>query len=438
MSTVGAMTQSRTAAQPRTASPVARWLAQIGIDSAYVLVGFPIALIAYVLTFTLFSVGLSTIITVIGLPVLVAAVYAARGFADLERLRLPGVLRRPAPRPAYRKAPPDAGFWRRIFTPLRDGQSWLDLVHATFAWILYTIGFSFVLTWWAGALGGITSIIWLRFVPAPEPDSQDLNTLLGLSDSLGARIAMDTVVGAVFLVTLPLITRLFAVLTAQFGRVLLSGMAEVQNRISGLEEQRDSAVSAEATALRRLERDIHDGPQQRLVRLAMDLGRARQQLSSDPEAARVTIEEALGQTRETLDELRALSRGIAPPVLADRGLPSALAALASRSTVPVGLSIDESLPRLPAIVENTAYFVVAEALANLAKHSQARAAAVDVVRLDGRLAVTVLDDGVGGAHVAKGHGLAGLADRVRAAGGTLTVDSPTGGPTVIRAEMPCG
>jgi signal transduction histidine kinase len=212
----------------------------------------------------------------------------------------------------------------------------------------------------------------------------------------------------------------------------------VQNRITAVEEQRDSAVSAEATALRRLERDIHDGPQQRLVRLAMDLGRARQQLGSDPEAARATIEEALGQTRETLDELRALSRGIAPPILADRGLPSALAALASRCTVPVGLSVDETLPRLAPIVENTAYFVVAEALANLAKHSQARAGAVDVSKMDGVLAVTILDDGVGGAHVAKGHGLAGLADRVRAAGGTLSVDSPTGGPTVIRAELPCG
>jgi len=325
-----------------------------------------------------------------------------------------------------------------MFTPLRDGQSWLDLLHAIFGWILYTISFCFVVTWWAGALGGLSSIIWLRFVPAPEPDSKDLNLLLGLSDTLAARIGLQTVLGVIFLVTLPLITRLFALMPAQFGRVLLSGMAEVQNRISGLREQRDSAVSAEATALRRLERDIHDGPQQRLVRLAMDLGRARQQLASDPEAAKATIEEALGQTRETLDELRALSRGIAPPILADRGLPSALAALASRSTVPVGLSVDERLPRLPAIVENTAYFVVAEALANLAKHSQARAAAVDVVRIDGRLAVTVLDDGIGGAHMAKGHGLSGLADRVRAADGTLTVDSPAGGPTVIRAELPCG
>jgi signal transduction histidine kinase len=429
------MTQPRPANGPATRP--AGWLSQIGIDSTYVLVGFPIALISYVVTFTLFTVGVSTIITVIGLPVLFAAFYAARAFADLERLRIPAVLRRPAPRPAYRKAPPGSGFWRRMFTPLRDGQSWLDLVHAVFGWILYTIGFSFVLTWWAGALGGLTTIIWLRFVPNPS-NSRDLNVLLGLSDTLTARVTLETAIGLFFLVTLPLVTRLLAVMTAQFSRALLSGLAEVQNRITGLEEQRDSAVSAEATALRRLERDIHDGPQQRLVRLAMDLGRARQQLGTDPEAVRVIIEEALGQTRETLDELRALSRGIAPPILADRGLPSALAALASRSTVPVGLSIDETLARLAPIVENTAYFVVAEALANLAKHSHARAGAVDVSKMDGVLAVTILDDGVGGAHVAKGHGLAGLADRVRAAGGRLTVDSPVGGPTVIRAELPCG
>jgi signal transduction histidine kinase len=436
MSTVIGMMQPRPANGP--AMRPAGWLSQVGIDSAYVLVGFPIALISFVVTFTLFTLGVGDIITVIGLPVLFAAVHAARAFADLERLRIPAVLHRPAPRPAYRKARPGSGFWSRLFTPLRDGQSWLDLVHAVFSWILYTIGFCFVLTWWAGALGGISTVIWLRFVPRPGPDDKDLNVFLGLSDTLTARILLDTAIGLFFLVTLPLITRMFAVLTAQLGRSLLSGLAEVQSRITGLEEQRDSAVSAEATALRRLERDIHDGPQQRLVRLAMDLGRARQQLSTDPEAARVTIEEALGQTRETLDELRALSRGIAPPILADRGLPSALAALASRCTVPVGLSIDETLPRLAPITENTAYFVVAEALANLAKHSQARAGAVDVSKMDGVLAVTILDDGTGGAHVAKGHGLAGLADRVRAAGGTLTVDSPVGGPTVIRAELPCG
>jgi signal transduction histidine kinase len=232
--------------------------------------------------------------------------------------------------------------------------------------------------------------------------------------------------------------RLAALTSAQFSRALLSGLADVQHRISDLSEQRDSAVSAEATALRRLERDIHDGPQQRLVRLAMDLGRARQQLDTDPGAARTTIEEALGQTRETLDELRALSRGIAPPILVDRGLPAALQALAARGVVPVRLSVDAALGRLPAVIESTAYFVVAEALANVAKHSRASACGVEVGRSGGRLVVRVLDDGTGGAHVAKGHGLAGLTDRVRAAGGTLAVLSPAGGPTEIRAELPCG
>ena len=211
----------------------------------------------------------------------------------------------------------------------------------------------------------------------------------------------------------------------------------MRHQITGLQEQKQAAASAEATALRRLERDIHDGPQQRLVRLAMDLGRARQQLDTDPEAARATIEEALGQTRETLDELRALSRGIAPPILTDRGLSSALAALAARSPVPVDLAIDPDLGRLDPGVETTTYFVVAEALTNVAKHSHATQCTVTVARASGLIGIVVADDGVGGASIAKGHGLAGLADRVRAAGGTLSVTSPTGGPTEIRAELPC-
>jgi signal transduction histidine kinase len=136
--------------------------------------------------------------------------------------------------------------------------------------------------------------------------------------------------------------------------------------------------------------------------------------------------------------LRALSRGIAPPILTDRGLAAALHALAARGLIPVELSVDPELGRLPAAVESTAYFVVAEALANVAKHSGATGCAVALRMVDGRLSVAVVDDGQGGAHVAKGHGLAGLTDRVRAAGGTLSVSSPAGGPTEIRAELPCG
>jgi signal transduction histidine kinase len=156
---------------------------------------------------------------------------------------------------------------------------------------------------------------------------------------------------------------------------------------------------------------------------------------------RHTLDEAIGQTRETLDELRALARGIAPPVLTDRGLPSALAAVAARCTVPVELAVDAELGtpagRLDPVVENTAYFTVAEALTNVAKHSGAANCWVTVTNQAGRLGIAIVDDGVGGAHVAKGHGLSGLTDRVRATGGMLIVVSPAGGPTEIRVEMPC-
>jgi len=238
-----------------------------------------------------------------------------------------------------------------------------------------------------------------------------------------------------------LITRIFALLPGQFGRVLLTGIAEVQDRITGLEEQRDSAVSAEATALRRLERDIHDGPQQRLVRLAMELGRAERHLDSRPEAARAALADAITQTREALEELRALSRGIAPPILTDRGLHAALTALAGRSTVPAELEaspLDEQPHgRLNVAVETAAYFVVAEALSNVAKHSEARRCAIGLRHDQGTLRAWVTDDGVGGAALDKGHGLRGLDDRVRAIGGQLRVTSPRGGPTTITAELPC-
>jgi signal transduction histidine kinase len=415
---------------------LARTTRQLGVDTAYLLVGFPVTVVSFVVVCTLFSTGVGMLVTVVGLPILVGALYVARAFAMLERLSLPAVLGRPVPHPRYRQPRPGTGAWRRLLLPLADGQSWLDLLHAMISWIFATVGFSVVVTWWAGALGGLTYPLWDWALPR-SPDSKDLNVLIGLPDTYTSRVGLYLMISLFFLLTLVPMIRLLALTRAQLGRVLLSGLAEVQHRISDLSQQRDSAVSAEATALRRLERDIHDGPQQRLVRLAMDLGRARQQLDNDPGAARATLDEALGQARETLDELRALSRGIAPPILTDRGLPAALHALAARGVVPVALTVDPSLGRLAAVVESTAYFVVAEALTNVAKHSRATACGIDVIRAEGHLVVVVVDDGTGGAHVAKGHGLAGLADRVRAAGGTLAVSSPAGGPTEIRAELPC-
>ena len=168
------------------------------------------------------------------------------------------------------------------------------------------------------------------------------------------------------------------------------------------------------------------------------LGQVDGELDRDPAAARTTLGEAAGLAREALEELRALSRGIAPPVLADRGLAAALAAVAARSPVAVELAVDLPQERLAPVVENTAYFVISEALANVAKHSGATRAEVVVVAAGPALRVTVEDDGHGGAVLAPGHGLAGLADRLRAVDGVLTVDSPPGGPTRLVAEVPCG
>jgi signal transduction histidine kinase len=212
-------------------------------------------------------------------------------------------------------------------------------------------------------------------------------------------------------------------------------IAKVRPPAAGV--QTVAAVTAEAAALRRLERDIHDGPQQRLVRLAMELGLAQHHFDSKPEVVREALADAIVHAQEALDELRALSRGIAPPILVDRGLGEAVTALAARSTIPVELDAGPLDRRLDAAVETAAYFVIAEALTNVAKHSHARQCAVGLRHSEGTLRVWVTDDGAGGAALDKGHGLQGLDDRLHAVGGRLRVTSPSGGPTTITAELPC-
>jgi signal transduction histidine kinase len=424
-----------------TPGPSGRLLRRLGQDTLYILVGFPLGIVTLVLCLVGLFFGLGTAIIWIGLPALVATIMMARGFATLERARIAPVLGRELPRPHYKRAAEDAGIARRALTPLSDGQSWLDLVHGTFRLIPSTIAFALAVAWWAGALGGLTFPLWDWSIPR-GPDNQDLPELLGLGTADSTRIVFYMALGFFFAGTLIPVIRGLALFEAGFARGLLSGVNELREQVASAEAARDTAqaqkaaaVSAEATALRRLERDIHDGPQQRLVRLAMDLGRAEQQFSSDPEAARATVAEALVQTRETLDELRALSRGIAPPILVDRGLQAALTALAGRSTVPVDLDAPP-IARLDPATETTAYFVVAEALTNVAKHSHAGEVQVSVRRAPTGLLITVGDDGVGGASLAKGHGLAGLSDRVEAAGGVMSLESPAGGGTTLTVALP--
>lgn len=397
------------------------------LDTRYTLVGFPTALIGFVLMLAGFAAGVGTTVVWIGLPLLAGTLLVARGFADAERGWLSDVLKRPPVRPRYKPAPAGAGRFRRLVNPLTSGQSWLDLLHGVINLPFAIVAFVLTIVFWAIPIAGLTWPIYGIFI-MQIPGGVELPELLGIGDgSYLVNVVFYVGLGLFFTLLLPFVVR---------GAALLTGVAELQERIDDLAEGRAAAVSAEANALRKLERDIHDGPQQRLVSLAMELSRAQRQLAKDPEAAQATIKSAITATRETLDELRALSRGIAPPILSDRGLAPALAALAGRCTVPVDLDV-QTTERYQAAVENAIYFVCAETLTNVAKHSRATVCTVQLVRVGGVLMLTIGDDGVGGAHVAKGHGLAGLADRLRAVDGELTVQSPDGGPTVIVAEVPC-
>jgi signal transduction histidine kinase len=412
------------------------FLQRLGRDSAYVLTAFPLALPAFVLVVVLVVVGAGLTIILVGLPILVLGILTARGFAYLERQRLGRLTSETRAHPEYLTADPSDGILRRLTAPARDRQSWLDVVWVLVALITGTISWAIGIAWWAAAIGGPTYAIWGRTIPRGT-DPVTLASLLGFGDTWGADVLVICTIGLVALFTLPIVMRAAALLHSTLGQDLLCGRAELQQEVRRSEAGRAAGRAAEAESLRRLERDIHDGPQQRLVRLSMDLGRARTQLERDPELARATLDGALTQARETVDELRSLSRGIAPPVLVDRGLEAALREAVARSVVPTTLTYDA--PKgLPQHVETAVYFVVAECLTNVAKHSGARSARVSLQVSHDRAVVLVEDDGRGGAAPTPDGGLAGLAQRARAADGTFELSSPPGGPTVARTELPCG
>ena len=263
---------------------------------------------------------------------------------------------------------------------------------------------------------------------------------LGFFDlEIGPGLVIATIAGALGLVLVaPWATLAVGRLDVVVARGLLGPdeHAELTARADRAETNRAAAVDAAEAERRRIERDLHDGAQQRLVSLALDLGVARHALDTDPERGRQLVEKAHEEAKAALKELRDLVRGIHPVILEDRGLDAALSAVVARCPVPVTLQVD--LPRRPpAAVESAAYFVVSEALTNVASHSQATSAHVAIAPRGSRLLIEIRDDGIGGADAARGSGLAGLRERVEGMGGTIDVLSPPGGPTTLTVELPC-
>jgi signal transduction histidine kinase len=336
---------------------------------------------------TVTSMGL--VLVSVGIPLLAACFPLLRRHADLHRrwaARQLGIARIPSP-----YGPPPAGnllgrLWLTARAPsTRRDLVWL-LVNSTAGLALYIIAL-------------VEALLGLVFWWMPRPKALDVN----------ARIA----------------------------RAMLAPdeKAQLAARVQQLAESRAETVDTQATEIRRIERDLHDGAQARLVALGMNLGMAADSVEKDPQSAKLLLAEAQAASSQALAELRALVRGIHPPVLADRGLAGAVQALVLVNPLPIDVEAD--VPRLPAPVESAAYFAVAEALTNVVKHSGAHRARVSVLHTDGRLLMTVEDDGRGGAVPSAGGGLLGIERRLAAFDGTLMVTSPPGGPTHVIMELPC-
>ncbi|WP_248305736.1 sensor domain-containing protein [Agromyces sp. H66] len=444
-------TTERADAAPRRRGYGALW-ASVPRELGFLILTMPIAITGLALLSTVFFTGLGMIFLVFGIFIVVAALYTARGFGMLELVRLRWAGRPAITPPRWERADREQGFWRMMLAPFVNGHYWLYLLHGmVINPIISVFTWAVTVVWTSVALGGTTGWIWQRFIPESDRGFWLHDVILDwvfpgntfeIDPIVGERV-FEFILGVVFLLTLPFVFRGLTLLHDVIARGLLGAWRSeaLEVEVAQLSASRGAAVQAEDASLRRLERDIHDGPQQRLVRLQMDLAAIERKLERDPDSARELLVEARDQARETLDELRALSRGFAPPILQDRGLAVALESLALRSPVPVTVEIDLDDVALPAAIERNAYFIAAELLTNAAKHAGASAIRLRVTTRDEGAAghwidLWVTDNGRGGASAVPGHGLAGLDERVRGLRGILVIDSPTGGPTSIGAHVP--
>jgi signal transduction histidine kinase len=368
-----------------------------------------------------------------GMPLTLGALPWLRGFADWHRGAFGRLTGRGIDRPYL---PEPAGRWSvRLSAAARDPASWRDG-----AWLLVngTAGVAGCLAVVILFAGGVFYLVQPAIWPMAPRVVNARYGLFTVHDVASAFLIVP--IGAAGLLLWWWLTPGLLRADARLGRWLLSPSerSRLAGRVRELAQSRAETVDAQAAELRRVERDLHDGAQARLVGLGMSLGMADELMDTDPEQARELLREARSLTGAALSDLRDLVRGIHPPVLAERGLDGAIRALALAVPVRVDVDVDLGDGRLPQPLEAAAYFAVAEALTNVVKHSEASAALVLVRRAGGRLTIEVGDDGRGGAGTSSsGTGLAGIRRRLAAFDGTLRVSSPSGGPTLVTMEVPC-
>jgi signal transduction histidine kinase len=414
--------------------PVAAPARNIGVvPTASLVTGAAISTVWFWIPLTILIIGISSIPSGIGFALsAVVFVYLMRGVEHVERVRSEAVFGLGIGVPP-RRLSPYAGIQRWLH------QLWLDISSARFwkATAHHYLRMTYDMLVAAVALALLAFAFLSPAGAIAIRQSDDDAGLSFLSPPLAWLLALVAVVAAVAILILA------PAVDAAIDRWLLSpsSTAALKYQVSALADARQGAVSSAQTERHRIERDLHDSVQPRLVSLAMTIGLAQTKLDTDLPAAKQLIAEAHDDAKNALVELRNVVRGIAPTILSDRGLDAALSAVVQRSQVPTTINLH--LPhRLPDEVESVAYFVVAEALTNIAKHANATQAVV-TVRLDeaaNELYVTVFDDGRGGASITNDEnatGLRGLEERVRAAHGTFTVSSPATGPTIVTAVLPC-
>ncbi|MET7646376.1 sensor domain-containing protein [Streptomyces sp. NPDC005426] len=398
--------------------------------AGYLLSSAPVGVVVLLVIVLGTATGSVLAVALIGLPLLALVALSGLPVAAVERRRLRIVDRRPAPTP--HRVPDEPGLlaWGR--TRFREQATWRELG--------YTLAFATVL-WPLDLLAlGMALVVPVGLAATPVMmatvgDGEEAPVLKMWTATSWPEALATAVPGLLLFAVSGYVIGAVAAARAGLTRLLLAPRETGPGReVTELVRSRARLVDAFEAERRRIERDLHDGAQQRIVALTMMLGLAR--LDAPPGALADQLAKAHDEAGKALAELRELIQGIHPKVLADFGVGAAVADAADRSAVPVDVSVD--LPqRLPEAVEAAAYFVVCEALANVAKHSGARRAEVAGRHAEGRLVLEVRDDGCGGADAGRGSGLTGLADRVSVLDGTLALASPAGGPTLLRVEIPC-